>query len=145
MLCRFFFFSHAPTKNKKHKLRLGEGHEKLLQATSSQPFARQIRMRGAAIAVLAVLCAGAGAGASANGADNADNACQVHAAEACLEPGASWAQGSCHAVYGGFRGNTNGLHRIMLEHFQDSFRFLVMVRKNTCKELLLNLLVLNDC
>ena len=89
-------------------------------------------MRSATI----VLCAAAFFGAAsasvysglggANGFTD-DEACRSHAVELCQEPGSEWTQGPCHAVYGGFRGNADGLHRIMLEHFQDSFKFLVMV------------------
>ncbi len=68
-------------------------------------------------------------GGSANGYSSSvidETSCQVHAAETCHEPGDGWAQGPCHSVYGGFRGNSDAMHKVMLEHFQDSFRYLVM-------------------
>ncbi len=53
--------------------------------------------------------------------------CESHVLDVCREPGSGWSEGACDAVYGDFKGNSNNLHSLMLQHYQGSFKFLVMV------------------
>jgi len=55
-----------------------------------------------------------------------ESTCAAHAGDVCREPGSDWTQGPCNSIYGGYRGNADNLHQIMLANFQDSFRFLVL-------------------
>ena len=52
--------------------------------------------------------------------------CNAHVVESCLEPGNDWTTGSCNAVHGGIKGNADNLHVLMSQHFQDSFKFMIM-------------------
>jgi len=55
------------------------------------------------------------------------NTCDARVYDQCLTPGSSWDGGSaCSAVYGGFNGNQHNLNLLMKNHFQDSFRFMIM-------------------
>ena len=48
--------------------------------------------------------------------------------EKCESPGEDWeCGGKCDSVHGGFRGNTNNLHRIIVDDFTDSMNYLLMV------------------
>eukprot|EP00095_Tigriopus_kingsejongensis_P007497 maker-scaffold580_size130538-snap-gene-0.34 protein:Tk07497 transcript:maker-scaffold580_size130538-snap-gene-0.34-mRNA-1 annotation:"ferritin light oocyte isoform" len=52
--------------------------------------------------------------------------CNAHVTQSCNEIGSEWNAGPCNALYGGFRGNSNSLHQLMLTQFQDSFKLLSM-------------------
>ena len=48
--------------------------------------------------------------------------------EKCEEPGGNdWTTGSCSSVHGGFKGNSDNLHRIIVDDFTDSMNYLLMV------------------
>jgi len=51
--------------------------------------------------------------------------CFSHVADNC-DTVSGWSAGSCNSVYGGFRGNSNNLHRIIVDDFTDSMTYLLM-------------------
>ena len=51
--------------------------------------------------------------------------------ENCDAPGSGWAAGECNSVHGGFRGNSDNLHRIIVDDFTDSMNYLLMVSSET--------------
>jgi len=57
---------------------------------------------------------------------NEDGACYSHLNEKCESPGEDWAAGPCNSVHGGFRGNSDNLHRIIIDDFEDSMNYLIM-------------------
>merc|ERR1712227_693698 len=57
---------------------------------------------------------------------NEDGACYSHLNEKCESPGEDWAAGSCNSIHGGFRGNSDNLHRIIIDDFEDSMNYLIM-------------------
>lgn len=73
-------------------------------------------MRGllAAFALLAVCSAGT------------PESCYSHLDAQCDAPGQDWTQGSCNSVHGGFKGNTDLLHRIIVDDFVNSMDYLLM-------------------
>eukprot|EP00088_Acartia_fossae_P040464 TRINITY_DN4214_c0_g1_i1.p1 TRINITY_DN4214_c0_g1~~TRINITY_DN4214_c0_g1_i1.p1 ORF type:complete len:231 (+),score=69.04 TRINITY_DN4214_c0_g1_i1:15-707(+) len=56
----------------------------------------------------------------------AQDVCYSHVESKCSEPGESWTEGQCTSVHGGFLGNTNNLHRIIVDDFTDSISYLLM-------------------
>jgi len=54
-----------------------------------------------------------------------DGPCFSHVADSC-DTVSGWSTGSCNSVYGGFRGNSNNLHRIIVDDFTDSMTYLLM-------------------
>merc|ERR1711913_202748 len=51
--------------------------------------------------------------------------CFSHVTDNC-DTVSGWSAGSCNSVYGGFRGNSNNLHRIIVDDFTDSMTYLLM-------------------
>merc|ERR1711913_250736 len=51
--------------------------------------------------------------------------CFSHVTDNC-DTVSGWSTGSCNSVYGGFRGNSNNLHRIIVDDFTDSMTYLLM-------------------
>merc|ERR1712193_287650 len=51
--------------------------------------------------------------------------CFSHVADNC-DTVSGWSTGSCNSVYGGFRGNSNNLHRNIVDDFTDSMTYLLM-------------------
>ena len=49
----------------------------------------------------------------------------------CDAPGQDWSQGSCNSVHGGFKGNADRLHRIIVDDFVNSMDYLLMVGTQT--------------
>merc|ERR1712179_320816 len=65
--------------------------------------------------------------ALAASAANADEfTCFSHVESKCSEPGEVWTAGGCSSVHGGFLGNSNNLHRIIVDDFTDSMSYLLM-------------------
>merc|ERR1711973_305320 len=56
----------------------------------------------------------------------AEDVCYSHVESKCSEPGESWATGGCSSLHGGFLGNSNNLHRIIVDDFTDSITYLLM-------------------
>merc|ERR1712025_1375629 len=44
-----------------------------------------------------------------------DGACFSHVNDKCEAPGDDWVSGSCNSVHGGFKGNSDNLHRIIVD------------------------------
>jgi len=61
---------------------------------------------------------------SANSLD--EYACYSHVESKCSEPGETWHSGGCSSIHGGFLGNSNNLHRIIVDDFTDSMKYLLM-------------------
>jgi len=56
-----------------------------------------------------------------------EGACYTWLNEKCESPGEDWeCGGKCDSVHGGYRGNTNNLHRIIVDDFTDSMNYLLM-------------------
>jgi len=55
-----------------------------------------------------------------------EGACYSHINDKCDAPGDDWVAGSCNSVHGGFRGNSDNLHRIIVDDFTDSMTYLLM-------------------
>lgn len=56
-----------------------------------------------------------------------DQSCYAHISEKCDMPGGNdWTTGSCSSVHGGFKGNSDNLHRIIVDDFTDSMNYLLM-------------------
>jgi len=56
-----------------------------------------------------------------------DQSCYAHINEKCDEPGGNdWTTGTCSSVHGGFKGNSDNLHRIIVDDFTDSMNYLLM-------------------
>jgi len=55
-----------------------------------------------------------------------DGACYTHVNDKCEAPGDDWVSGSCNSVHGGFKGNSDNLHRIIVDDFTDSMNYLLM-------------------
>jgi len=55
-----------------------------------------------------------------------DDVCYHHVETKCSEPGQKWIEGECNSIHGGFRGNANNLHRIIVDDFTDSISYLLM-------------------
>lgn len=55
-----------------------------------------------------------------------EGACFQHVRDKCDSPGDDWASGSCSSVFGGFKGNSNNLHRIIVDDFTDSVTYMLM-------------------
>merc|ERR1712025_33517 len=55
-----------------------------------------------------------------------DGACFSHVNDKCEAPGDDWVSGSCNSVHGGFKGNSDNLHRIIVDDFTDSMNYLLM-------------------
>jgi len=55
-----------------------------------------------------------------------EGACYSHLNENCDAPGSDWTSGTCSSVFGGFKGNSNNLHRIIVDDFTDSMTYLLM-------------------
>merc|ERR1712117_820185 len=56
-----------------------------------------------------------------------DQSCYAHISEKCDEPGGNdWTTGTCSSVHGGFKGNSDNLHRIIVDDFTDSMNYLLM-------------------
>lgn len=65
----------------------------------------------------------------------AEDQCYVHVENKCSEPGENWHEGQCTSVHGGFLGNSNNLHRIIVDDFTDSIHYLLMASSfNTDKK-----------
>ena len=58
---------------------------------------------------------------------NDDGVCYSHIQEKCGSTGQDWVAGDCNSLHGGFRGNTDNLHRIIIDDFTDSMNYLLMV------------------
>jgi len=56
----------------------------------------------------------------------AEDACYNHVQEKCGEPGEGWSAGRCNSLHGGFLGNSNNLHKIILDDFSDSVNLMLM-------------------
>merc|ERR1712059_12395 len=54
--------------------------------------------------------------------------CFSHIHEKCDSPGEDWSDpaANCNSVFGGFKGNSNNLHRIIVDDFTDSLTYLLM-------------------
>jgi len=52
--------------------------------------------------------------------------CYSHVDAQCSAPGEDWSAGSCNSVHGGFKGNSDRLHRIIVDDFINSMDFLLM-------------------
>jgi len=52
--------------------------------------------------------------------------CYSHLDAQCDAPGQDWNQGSCNSVHGGFKGNADRLHRIIVDDFINSMDYLLM-------------------
>merc|ERR1712179_233405 len=52
--------------------------------------------------------------------------CYSHVDAQCSAPGEDWSPGSCNSVHGGFKGNSDRLHRIIVDDFINSMDFLLM-------------------
>jgi len=78
-------------------------------------FNREISKMFGLVAILAV--AGVVAG---------EDVCYSHVETKCSEPGETWSSGGCNSVHGGFLGNSNNLHRIIVDDFTDSITYLLM-------------------
>jgi len=52
--------------------------------------------------------------------------CSSHIDAQCDAPGEDWYAGSCNSVHGGFKGNSDRLHRIIVDDFVNSMDFLLM-------------------
>lgn len=73
------------------------------------------------LAVCVLLLGLAGAGAQA------PLSCLATVTANCHDGGlSSWTAGTCNSVFGGFKGNSNNLHRIILDDFSDSMKYLLM-------------------
>merc|ERR1711962_857132 len=60
-------------------------------------------------------------------ADNAkEDFCFSHAKGKCTEPGENWQTGACNSKHGGFEGDTDILHKMVLDDFTDSMTYLLM-------------------
>merc|ERR1712168_950520 len=55
-----------------------------------------------------------------------DGACFSHVNDKCEAPGDDWVSGSCNSVHGGFKGNSDNLHGIIVDDFADSMNYLLM-------------------
>jgi len=55
-----------------------------------------------------------------------DDVCFAHVESKCSEPGETWAMGGCSSIHGGYNGNANNLHRIIVDDFTDSMNYLLM-------------------
>merc|ERR1712055_505294 len=55
-----------------------------------------------------------------------DGACFSHIRDKCEAPGDDWTVGECSFVFGGFKGNSNNLHRVIVDDFTDSITYLLM-------------------
>merc|ERR1712055_454103 len=55
-----------------------------------------------------------------------EGACFAHIHEKCDSPGEDWSAASCTSVFGGFKGNSNNLHRIIVDDFTDGMTYLLM-------------------
>ncbi|XP_023337830.1 uncharacterized protein LOC111708625 isoform X2 [Eurytemora carolleeae] len=76
------------------------------------------KMRGIVLALVFVVFASA---------DNIEeNVCYTHVENKCSEPVESWTTGGCNSIHGGFSGNSNNLHRIIVDDFTDSMAYLIM-------------------
>jgi len=60
--------------------------------------------------------------------------CQTHMTEACDSAGENWVPGTCSSVYGGFKGNTNNLHRLVVDDFTDSMTYMLMASRFSSDE-----------
>ena len=55
--------------------------------------------------------------------------CLQHTAETCKNNNV-WSDGGfCNAIYGNYQGNKQNLQKLMLDHFKQSFQFIVTVIK----------------
>jgi hypothetical protein len=55
-----------------------------------------------------------------------EESCNTFAARECKSVG-NWTSGTCNSIYGHYSGNENNLRKLMADHLQDSFKFLLMV------------------
>eukprot|EP00092_Neocalanus_flemingeri_P020221 GFUD01021895.1.p1 GENE.GFUD01021895.1~~GFUD01021895.1.p1 ORF type:complete len:245 (+),score=67.61 GFUD01021895.1:47-736(+) len=55
-----------------------------------------------------------------------DGACYSHVTDKCEAPGDDWTSATCNSVHGGFKGNSDNLHRIIVDDFTDSMNYLLM-------------------
>merc|ERR1739838_269810 len=55
-----------------------------------------------------------------------DGACYSHISDKCDAPGDDWTSGTCNSVHGGFKANSDNLHRIIVDDFADSMNYLLM-------------------
>jgi len=74
-----------------------------------------MKMRGIALVVVAFAAVHA-----------KDDFCFSHAKGKCTEPGENWQTGACNSKHGGFEGDTDILHRMVLDDFTDSMTYLLM-------------------
>merc|ERR1711962_846708 len=78
-------------------------------------FNREISKMLGLVAILAVAAVVAG-----------EDVCYNQVETKCSEPGETWSSGGCNSVHGGFLGNSNNLHRIIVDDFTDSITYLLM-------------------
>ena len=64
-------------------------------------------------------------------AESATQDCLQHTVETCKNNNDVWSDGGfCNAIYGNYQGNKQNLQKLMLDHFKQSFQFIVTVIKN---------------
>merc|ERR1712066_109488 len=80
-------------------------------------FSIRLKMRGVLLAT--TLLAGLSSG-------EVPESCYSHIDAQCSAPGDDWTAGSCNSVHGGFKGNSDRLHRIIVDDFINSMDFLLM-------------------
>merc|ERR1739838_231864 len=55
-----------------------------------------------------------------------DGPCYSHISDKCDAPGDDCTSGTCNSVHGGFKANSDNLHRIIVDDFADSMNYLLM-------------------
>lgn len=75
------------------------------------------------------------AGLASAAMDDTDGTCVAHVSSACNDLGGDWSFSPlCSSIHGGFRGNAQNLHKLMTNHFRDSFKLLSLASQfNTDK------------
>lgn len=59
-------------------------------------------------------------------AAGAEDACYNHVQEECTAGMPGWTEGQCNSIHGGFVGNSNNLHKIIIDDFSDSISYMLM-------------------
>jgi len=92
----------------------------IVYSTDQVSYFTELKMRGLFMCMIVV----------AAGVYAEDGACYSHLSEHCDSPGENWSsdgpQGTCNSVHGGFKGNSNNLHRIVIDDFTDSINYMLM-------------------
>lgn len=55
----------------------------------------------------------------------AQDACYNHVLDNC-DGHDAWTEGQCNSIHGGFLGNSNNLHKIIIDDFSDSINYMLM-------------------